>query len=341
MHDPTDSAVPGTFVPGDDDNLARAMLDDLLGGRPEQIVRRGEQLLLRTPRGVERVELPDLAALPRLPTGERLLGLALTDHGVVTLERGGRLHCWTHAGAGHEVSPAGGALRGCHALAAHPGGLLLARGATVELVDAADGASIAHSDAGKGARITALGAGADGTVLVARGAHVEILARHGSHLIGAGRCTPGAGDMLALAATQPEPAGASVVVTFDEFGWLHVLRPVGDGGLTPSGRIDLELDGGVPERAGLACDGPTVIVASGTRLLHQVDLRAPHGRTDPIVMATSSVGMGLVDVEMDDGAVYLADALFGLVLVDRAMLAICHDDPVRARVRLVRDPSFT
>jgi hypothetical protein len=339
-HDNGDSARP-TTVPGDDETLARAMLDDLLAGRPQQVLRQGDHLFLSTSRGVERIDLPAMSTHPRVRFEAPLLGLALAPAGLFALEDGGRLSRRTRGTTFERVIEAGGPTRGCHLLAAHPRGLLLARGTQAELRDADDGSLLARSEPVADGPVTALAAGQADTVMVGRAGRIDVLALRGRELQPAYGCDLGEGDVLALASTCAEPGDDDVVVAFDEFGWLHVLAPTESGALATRGRIDLELDGGVPERAGLACDGPAVIVASGTRLLHLVDLRAPHGRRDPVTMATSSVGLGLTDVVVDEDAVYLADALFGLVVVDRALLSICHDDPVRDRVRLVRDTNYT
>jgi hypothetical protein len=77
------------------------------------------------------------------------------------------------------------------------------------------------------------------------------------------------------------------------------------------------------------------MVASGTSFLHLLDLRPPPGLDEPVLMATVCAGLALADVIADDGRVYLADAFRGLIVLDRALFEVCHDDPELARVPLV------
>lgn len=330
---PSEGATPGGAI-FDDDDISRRLLDGLLGGRPERVVRHGDRICLATPRGLEVVSLPDYRRLPRVDPGCRLLGLARADDGILLLDETGRLSRWDGGNELRTILPAGGPTARCRHLRGHGDRVLLGCGSRLELRDAATGALRAAGRVDHPGRISAMALTEGDTVLVARSQGVAVLLPDGDELVQRALFTVDEGEVLALAETCPEPGGAPVIVTFDELGWLHVLSYQGDT-LQRVGAVELELDGGAPERAGLSCDGPMVTVASGTRMLHLVDLRGPgDGHDDPVPMAAISVGTGLADVTFDDAQVYLADAFHGLVVVDRQLLNICDDDPVLGRVAL-------
>jgi hypothetical protein len=333
---PSEGAVPGEPLP-DDDDISRRMLDGLLGGRPERVLRYGERVCLATPRGLEVVSLPDYRRLPRVDPGCRLLGAALVDGGIVLLDETGRLSRWEDGDELRTILPAGGPTARCRHLRGDGGRVLLGCGSRLELRDAVSGSLRAAGRVDFPGRISALALGEDDTVLAARSQGVAVLRPAGDALIQRALFTVDEGEVLALAETRLEPDGPPHIVAFDEFGWLHVLRHEGDQ-LRRVGSVELELDGGAPERGGLSCDGPMVTVASGTRMLHLVDLRGPGGHDDPVPMAAISVGTGLADVTHDEDRVYLADAFHGLVVVDRQLLQVCDDDPVLGRVALHDNP---
>ncbi len=325
-------------VPGDDDDLARRMLDGLLGGRPEAILRLGDALCLTTPRGLEIIDLPAYRRRPRIDLGARLLGAATLGQRLALMDETGRIALWDGGQRLRDLLPPSAATSRCRQMTGASGTLVLGCGARVETVDARSGAVTSRGDVDQPGRTTALALGSGGAVLVARSQAVLLLdPAEGGSLVTRGSCTLGPGEVLALAETTIEPGSDPVTVAFDELGWLTVIHRHRDT-LEVRGRIELEIDGGAPERAGLFCDGPMVMVASGTRLLHQVDLRPLPGDQDPILMATVSAGTGVADVIADRDRVYLADAFRGLVVLDRRQFEICHDDPVVARVAINEPP---
>ncbi len=318
----------------DDDDISRRMLDSLLGGRPERLARWDDQLCLATPRGLEVVALPGYERRPRIDPGCKLVGIARVEDGILLLDETGRLARWKGGEAVRTVLPAGGPAARCRTLRGDGDRVVLACGSRLDLRDAASGALRATGRVDYPGRISALALAADDRVLAARSQGLAVLRTEGDALVQEALCVLDEGEVLAVAETRPEPGGDPVIVAFDEHGWLHVLA-MQDGELRPVGAVELELDGGAPERGGLFCDGPLVTVASGTRMLHLVDLRAPAGGyEDPMPMAAISVGTGLADVIADADRVYLADAFHGLVVVDRQLLSVCDDDPVLCRVPL-------
>jgi len=320
-----------TTVAGDDAVAARLMLDGLLGGRPQRLALLGDTVCLATPRGLEVIDLATMQRTPRVELGCRLLGIAATPDSVVLLDEQGRLSSWSPGDEQKQLLPPGAAP---HKLISSSGAhLALGRGNQLALLDARDGSAVAEGRLAMPGHLCSLGWTGDGAVLAACSRTIAIVDRDGDRLAATQTCKLGDGEILALAETRFEDR--RVVVAFDEFGWLYTLQPQPDGPLVRTGAVDLEIDGGVPESAGLFCDGPQVMIASGTRLLHVVDLRPPPGHDDPMVMATVSVGTGLTDVAADGTRVYLADSYHGLVVLDRSLLEICHDDPVLQRVSLI------
>ena len=325
-----------TTVEGDDAVLARWMLDSLLGGRPERLLRCGSRLCLATPRGLEVITAEGYARQPRVDTGCRLLDAAETEVGTLLLDETGLVARWTPGKPVQELDrPTSPRFR---RMVASGDRYLLGRGRKLQLHDANSGATLAEGTVDLPGRLSTLYLDPGGDVLAARSQTLALLRRDGERLVEMGTCALGEGEVLATALTHPDPGSPPLAVAFDEFGWLFTLAVAEDGSLSTVGSIDLELDGGVPERAGLYCDGPHVIVASGTRLVHLVDLRPPTGQRDPVLMATSSVGTCLADVVADEQHVFLADAYQGLVVVARALLEVCHDDPVERRVAII-DPT--
>jgi hypothetical protein len=328
-------ARPHTTVEGDDAFIARRMLDSLLGGRPERLLRCGSLLCLATPRGLEVIAAADYARQQRVGTGCRLLDAAAVDDGALLLDETGLISRWSPSeGIQALHRPSSTRFR---RMVARGDLYLLGRGRKLQLHDVNTGAEVARGTVDLPGRLSALSLDRGGDVLAARSQTLALLRREGNHLSVRGTCSLGDGEILAAAVTTPEEGAEPRVVAFDEFGWLFVLAVAEDGALTQVGSLDLELDGGVPERAGLACDGPHVIVASGTRLVHLVDLRPPAGQRDPVLMATASVGTVLADVTAGDDYVFLADAYQGLVVVARSLLEVCHDDPVARKIAII-DP---
>ena len=322
-----------TTVEGDDAALARRMLDSLLGGRPERLLRCGPQLCLATPRGLEIVDALGFARGRRVDTGCRLLDAAEVDGGALMLDETGLVTHWAPTRGMREIHRT--TTPRFRRLVASGDRYLLGRGHQLQLHDASTGAPLASGTVDLPGRLSCLYLHADGDILAARSQTLSLLRRDADALVVCGSHALGEGEVLAAAITTPDAGVPPVVVAFDEFGWLFVLALADDGRLTLVGSLDLELDGGVPERAGLMCDGPHVFVASGTRLVHLVDLRPPSGQHDPVLMATASVGTVLADVIADDRHVYLADAYQGLVVVGRALLEVCHDDPVERKVAII------
>lgn len=316
---------------GDADN-ARRMLDGLLGGRPEGVLRIGDSICLATPRGLEVIDLPGFHRRPRVELGCRLLGTALSDGGLNLLDETGRVVVWSGGDGLDEILSAGGPTTRCRQMTGDGQFMLFGCGARVQLRDADTGARQAIGNVDHPGRISALAIGAQRRVLVARSQGVLSLGRVADRLELEGSCVLDEGEVLALAETCPEPGGENVIVAYDEFGWLHVIRRLADGSLERTTKLELEIDGGSPERGDLHCEGPMVMIASGTRLLHLVDLRPPHGDFAPVHMACVSVGTGLAGVTADQDHVYLADAFEGLVVLDRRLFEVCHDDPVIIRV---------
>lgn len=326
---------PHTTVEGDDAVLARRMLDSLLGGRPERLLRCGTQLCLSTPRGLEVIAAVNYARQQRVGTGCRLMDAAAIADGALLLDETGLISRWSPDEGIRELHrPTSTRFR---RMAARGDQHLLGRGRKLQLHDVNTGAMLARGTVDLSGRLSALSLNAGGDILVARSQTLALLRREGDRLVVRGTCALGEGEILAAATTTTDAGAARKVVAFDEFGWLFVLAMGEDGALTQVGSLDLELDGGVPERAGLVCDGPQVIVASGTRLVHLVDLRPPTGQRDPVLMATASVGTVLADVVANDEYVFLADAYQGLVVVARTLLEVCHDDPVARKIALI-DP---
>jgi len=320
-----------TTVSGDDAVAARLMLDGLLGGRPERLALLGATACLSTPRGLEVIDLATMRRQPRVELGCRLLGIAGAASAILMLDERGRLFRWSPEGDRQQLLPPGAAP---HRVISSDGErLAMGRGNHLALLDAEDGGPVAEARLELPGRLCALGWTTEGEVLAACSQAVAVLQHEGGQLTATETCKLGDGEVLAISETLFEDG--RVVVAFDEFGWLHTLRREPDGSLCRLGAIDLEIDGGVPEVAGLFCDGPQVMIASGTRLLHVVDLRPPPGHSDPVVMVTVSVGTGLTDVCADSDRVYLADSYQGLVVLDRSLLEICHDDPVVQRVSLI------
>jgi len=326
---------PHTTVEGDDVVLARRMLDSLLGGRPERLLRCGSQLCLATPRGLEVIAVKDYSRLQRVGTGCRLLDAAATDDGALLLDETGLISRWSPEDGIHDLHRPS-STRFCK-MVAKGDLLLLGRGRQLQLHDARTGSLLAKGSMDLPGRLSALYLYSVGDVLAARSQTLALLRRRGDSLVVSDTCSLGEGEILAAAWTTPDAGAAPRIVAFDEFGWLFVIAVDGNGRLTQVGSVDLELDGGVPERAGLACDGPQVIVASGTRLVHLVDLRPPTGQHDPVLMATASVGTCLADVAIAGQLVFFADAYQGLVVVARSLLEICHDDPVARKIAII-DP---
>ncbi len=322
-----------TTVEGDDAALARRMLDSLLGGRPERLLRCGSQLCLATPRGLEIIEAGRYARGDRVDTGCRLLDAAEVDGGALLLDETGLVALWTGAADVRELHRT--TAPRFRRMVACKDRYLLGRGRQLQLHDVTSDAPLAAGTVDLPGRLSCLYLHTDGDILAARSQTLCLLRRDGSDLVTRGSLLLGEGEILAAAITTPDDGAPPVVVAFDEFGWLFILALAEDGSLTRLGSIDLELDGGVPERAGLICDGPHVFVASGTRLVHLVDLRPPAGQHDPVLMATASVGTVLADVVADDDHIFLADAYQGLVVVGRALLEVCHDDPVRLKVAII------
>lgn len=320
-----------TTVAGDDAVAARLMLDGLLGGRPERLALLAGTACLGTPRGLEAIDLVRMRRLPRVELGCRLLGIAETASSVIMLDELGRLSSWSPSSTRQLLVPSGAAPY--RLIAGQGQQVVLGRGNHLALLDARDGSHLAEGRLDLPGHLSAVGWSGEHAVLAAFSQTVSVVERDGDQLAAKATCRLGDGEVLAVSETTFEDR--RVVVAYDEFGWLYALRREPDGTLVRLGAIDLELDGGVPERAGLLCDGPQVMIASGTRLLHVVDLRPPPGHEDPMVMATVSVGTGLTDVKADDSRVYLADSYQGLVVLDRALLEICHDDPVVQRVSLI------
>ncbi len=319
--------------PPDDEAEARRLLDELLGGSAEAIALCEGAVCLSTPRGMEVVDGASLERRPRVGVGGRLLGIAATDDAILMADDRGRLLRWDQGGAPGECR-ADPAVTGW-SVASRGDRVALTGAGQVLLVDARDGSLLARGAMPDLDHASALFVAGDDEVLSAEGNMVVRLTREGRRLELTAHCTLGQGEIIALAQTRPDPGGEPAVVAFDEFGWLHVLRPGGATGLEPSGAIELELDGGVPRRAGIHCAGHQVMVASGTSFLHLLDLRPPPGLDEPVLMATVCAGMALADVVADDRRVYLADAFRGLIVLDRAMFEVCHDDPELARVALV------
>ncbi len=334
---PTDAPPPGDddrLPPGaDDDAEARRLLDELLGGSAEAITLAGDAICLATPRGMEVVDAGSLERRPRVGVDGRLLGIAATDEGVVLADDRGQLLRWDDSGA-PDLCRADPAVTGW-SVAGKGARVALTGGGQVLLVDADGGGLLARGAMPDIDHASALFVTGDDEVLSAEGNMVVQLTREGPRLELTAHCTLGQGEVIALAQTRPEPGEEPVIVAFDEFGWLHVLRRGGPTGLEPSGAIELELDGGVPRRAGIHCVGHQVMVASGTSFLHLLDLRPPPGLDEPVLMATVCAGLALADVVADDGRVYLADAFRGLIVLDRALFEVCHDDPELARVPLL------
>ncbi len=316
---------------GDTDN-ARRMLDGLLGGRPEGVLRVGDTICLATPRGLEVIELPGYHRRPRIELGCKLLGTAPAAGGLNLLDETGRVVLWSGGERLEEILPAGGPTTRCRQLAGDGDGMLFGCGSRIQLRDAETGARRAIGAVDHPGRISAMAIGPEGRVLVARSQGVLSLRREADRLEVEGRCVLDEGEVLALAETRPEPGGETVIVAYDEFGWLHVLHRLADGSIERTAKLELEIDGGAPERGDLHCEGPMVMIASGTRLLHLVDLRPPSGDHAPVHMACVSVGTGLSGVTADEEHVYLADAFEGLVVLDRQLFEVCHDDPVIVRV---------
>jgi hypothetical protein len=324
-----------TTVEGDDAFIARRMLDSLLGGRPERLLRCGSRLCLSTPRGLEVIATADYGRQERVGTGCRLLDAAAIADGALLLDETGLISRWSPDEGMRELHrPTRTHFR---RMVARDDQHLLGRGRKLQLHDANSGALLAAGTVDLPGRLSSLSLNADGDILAARSQTLALLRRDGDQLRVCGTCSLGEGEILAAATTKVDGGATPRVVAVDELGWLFVLAMGEDGALHQVGSLDLELDGGVPERAGLVCDGPQVIVASGTRLVHLVDLRPPAGQRDPVLMATASVGTVLADVATSDDYVFLADAYQGLVVVARTLLEICHDDPVARKVALI-DP---
>ena len=319
-------------VPGHDDEVARRMLDDLLGARPSDVLLREAEVCLATPRGLEVVDRHRLIHSARVATGQPLLGIAAAAGGVVLLTDDGELALWT-PDSGMDRLAVGGP-DGARCVAAGHGRLALAGDGWVQLLEGDTTVRLVDDELVAPARVTALAVAGPDSVLVATGNTLRRLVLRGGRLHESHRADLGEGDVIAVAGTRSEPGAAPVVVAFDEFGWCHVMETGDDGELHPRGALELELDGGVPVRAGLYCEGPQVMVASGTSFLHLLDLRPPPGIDEPVLMATVCAGMGLDDVVADEARVYLADAIHGLVVLDRALFQVCHDDPLLARVQL-------
>ncbi len=317
----------------DEESEARRLLDELLGGSAEAVALLPDTICLATPRGLERVDRATLERRPRVGVGGRLLGVAQRNGGLVLLADRGRLLWWDDQGGLAELEPHGDPAQGCRRIAGRGGWLGLTGEGRLLLLDAADGSPRAHASLPGVEQASAMVVVGEDEVISAEGNMVVRLVRDGQRLELAAHCTLGTGEILALAETRPEPGDPAVVVAFDEFGWFHVVRRT-DTGLEAVSSIHLETDGGVPERAGLYCDGHEVVVASGTSFLHLLDLRPPEGLDDPVLMATVCAGLGLADVTADAERVYLADAYRGLVVLDRSMFEVCHDDPEIARVEL-------
>lgn len=333
-HPPDLDDEAGGPDPQDEESEARRLLDELLGGSAEGVALLPDTICLATPRGLERVDRGTLERRPRVDVGGRLLGFANRNGSLALLTDRGRLLVWDEATGLVDQDPPGDPAQGCRRIAGHGGWLALTGEGRLLLVDAGDGTPLARAALPGIERASAMAVSRGDEVLSAEGNMVVRLVRDGQRLELAGHCTLGSGDVLALAETRPEPDGPPVVVAFDEFGWFHVIHRDADCGLDPVSSIQLELDGGVPERAGLYCDGHQVVVASGTSFLHLLDLRPPQGLDDPVLMATVCAGLGLAGVTADQDRVYLADAYRGLVVLDRAMFEVCHDDPELARVEL-------